>query len=78
MGRPEHTFSILVVLRDVIPFITLDALSADEMANGSCVLVKFLFLPPIDKPGHAVSIHHGKYEGCIIVQIHFAFFDGSD
>ena len=40
-----HTFFILVVFRDVIPLITLDALGANKIANSIGVLVKFLLLP---------------------------------
>lgn len=61
------TFFILVALSDVITLITLDALGADEIPNSSCVLVKFLLLPSIDKPGHAVSIHHRKRKARVIV-----------
>ena len=61
------TFFILVALGDVIQLITLDALRADKIPNSSCVLVKFLLLPSVDKPGHAVSIHHRKCKACVIV-----------
>lgn len=72
------TFSILVALCDVIPLVTLDALGADKITNSSCVMVKFLFFSIMDEPGHAVSIHHRKCKACVVVQIHFSFFDGSD
>ena len=73
-----HTFCILVVFRDVIPLITLDALGANKITNSTGVLVKFLLLPSKDQPGHTVSIHHGEGKGCVVVQIHLSFFDGSD
>lgn len=72
------TFSILVILCDVIPIIALDALGADEIANRTCVSVKSLLLPSIDQPGYAVSVHHGEGKGGVIVQVHLALFDGPD
>lgn len=77
-GWLRHTFYVFVVLRDVISLVTLNALGADKIANSIRVPVNLLFLPSIDKPGHAVSIHHGKGKCCVIVQFHLSLFDGSD
>lgn len=77
-GWLSHTFYVFVVLCDVISLIALNALGADKIANSIRFPVNFLLLPSIDKPGHAVCIHHGKGKGCVIVQIHLSFFDGSD